>query len=110
MPGKMAGSDPRPSVRITRGAGSGQDPASILQEGRENANIDAGLFIWRISVESAERPAKLESADWDRLGCSGAAQCGGTAPKHSRRSSYTPRVNHSRDAPARSWCRIDCAP
>ena len=51
MPGKMAGSDPRPSVRITQGAGSGQHLASVLQEGRENANIDAGLgFIWRISV------------------------------------------------------------
>jgi hypothetical protein len=50
MPG--AGSDPQPSVRITRGAGSGQHLASVLQEGRENANIDAGLvFIWRISVE-----------------------------------------------------------
>ena len=33
-----------------RGAGSGQHLASVLQEGRENANIDAGLgFIWRIS-------------------------------------------------------------
>ena len=51
MPGKMAGSDPRPSVRITQGAGSGQHLASVLQEGRENANIDAGLgFIWRISA------------------------------------------------------------
>jgi hypothetical protein len=54
MPGEMAGSDPRPSVRITRGAGSGQHLASVLQEGRENANIDAGLgFIWRISVQEA---------------------------------------------------------
>ena len=52
MPGKMAGSDPRPGVRITRGAGSGQHLASVLQEGWENANIDAGLgFIWRISVK-----------------------------------------------------------
>jgi hypothetical protein len=51
MQGKMARSDPRPSVPITRGAGSGQHLASVLQEGRENANIDAGLgFIWRISV------------------------------------------------------------
>jgi hypothetical protein len=34
--------------------GSGQHPASVLQEGRENANIDAGLgFIWRISVYAA---------------------------------------------------------
>jgi len=50
MPGKMARSAPRPSVRVTRGAGSGQHLASVLQEGRENANIDAGLgFIWRIS-------------------------------------------------------------
>src|SRR5215813_10433237 len=49
----MARSDPRPSVRVTRGAGSGQHLASVLQEGRENANIDAGLgFIWRISVDS----------------------------------------------------------
>jgi hypothetical protein len=52
MPGKMARSDPRPSVRVTRGVGSGQHLASVLQEGRENANIDAGLgFIWRISVK-----------------------------------------------------------
>jgi hypothetical protein len=52
MPGKMARSDPRPSVGVTRGAGRGQHLASALQEGRENANIDAGLgFIWRISAE-----------------------------------------------------------
>jgi len=51
MPGKMARSDPRPSVRVTRGAGSDQHLASLLQEGRENANIDAGLgFIWGISA------------------------------------------------------------
>jgi hypothetical protein len=50
MPGKMARSDPRPSARVTRGAGSGQHLASVLQERRENGNIDAGLgFIWRIS-------------------------------------------------------------
>jgi hypothetical protein len=50
MPGKMAKSDPRPSVRVTRGVGSGQHLASVLQERRENANIDAGSgFIWRIS-------------------------------------------------------------
>jgi Transposase DDE domain group 1 len=42
----------RPSTsRVTRGAGSGQHLASVLQEGWENANIDAGWrFIWRISV------------------------------------------------------------
>jgi len=51
MPGKMARSDPRPSVQVTRGAGSGQHLASVLQEGRENANIEAGLgLIWRISA------------------------------------------------------------
>ena len=51
MPGKMARSNPRPSVRVTRGAGSSQHLVSVLQEGRGNANIDAGLgFIWRISV------------------------------------------------------------
>src|SRR6266446_9771939 len=38
---------------LPRGAGSGQHLASVLQEGRENANIDAGLgFIWRISDQS----------------------------------------------------------
>jgi len=42
---------PSTSVRVTRDAGSGQHLASVLQEGRENANIDAGLgFIWRISA------------------------------------------------------------
>ena len=50
--GKMARSDPRPSGRVTRGGG-GQHLASVLQEGRENANIGAGLaFIWRISVNT----------------------------------------------------------
>jgi len=49
MPGEMARSNPRPSVRVTRGAGSGQHLASVLQEGRENANIDAG---WDSSGES----------------------------------------------------------
>jgi hypothetical protein len=51
MPGKMARSDPRPSVRVTEVLVPGQHLASVLQEGRENANIDAGLgFIWRISA------------------------------------------------------------
>jgi Methyltransferase domain len=45
--------DPRAGVRVIRGAGSSQHLASVLQEGRENANIDAGLgFIWRISDQS----------------------------------------------------------
>jgi len=68
-------------------------------------------FIWRISVESAERPATLESADWDRLGIVLVLlNCGGTAPMHSWRPSYMARANRSRDAPARSWCRIDSSP
>ena len=51
MPGKMARSDPRAGVRVARGAGSSQHLASVLQDGRENGNIDAGLgFIWRISA------------------------------------------------------------
>src|SRR5262249_53584839 len=51
MPGKMRRSKPRSSPRVSRGPNSGQHLASVLQEGRENANIDAGLgFIWRISV------------------------------------------------------------
>src|SRR6516164_6030167 len=66
MPGKMPRSDPRPSVRVIRGAGSGQHLASVLQEGRENANIDAGLgFIWRISAEDArDRPRNGRAAPW----------------------------------------------
>ena len=48
MPGKMPRSDPRPSVRVIRGARSGQHLASVLQEGRENANIDA---VWDSSGE-----------------------------------------------------------
>ena len=53
MPGKNGRSDPRPNVRVTRGASSGRHLASVLQEGRENANIDGGLgFLWRISVKS----------------------------------------------------------
>src|SRR5262249_8643632 len=67
MPGKMARSDPRPSVRVTRGAGSGQHLASVLPERRENANIDAGLgFIWRISVQYIWRklvPGERDLAD-----------------------------------------------
>jgi hypothetical protein len=59
MPGELARSDPRPSARVIRGAGSGQHLASVLQEGRENANIDAGLgFIWRISANFWDAPNK----------------------------------------------------
>src|SRR5262249_47332999 len=57
MPGEMARSDPRPSARVTRGAGSGRHLASVLQEGRENANIDAALgFIWGISDKECPGP------------------------------------------------------
>jgi|SRR6516162_3382468 len=50
--GKWPDQTPRPSVRLTRGVGSGQHLASVSQEGRENANIDAGLgFIWRTLVK-----------------------------------------------------------
>src|SRR5262249_35802871 len=60
MSGKMARSDPRPNVQVTRGAGSGQHLASVLQEGQENANIDAGLgFIWGISVENLKAAVDL---------------------------------------------------
>jgi phosphonate metabolism protein PhnJ len=66
MPGKMARSDPRPIVRVTRGAGSGQHLASVLQEGRENANIDAGLgFIWRISVYAIPPHTPVISLDFE---------------------------------------------
>jgi microcystin degradation protein MlrC len=75
MPGEMARSDPRPSARVTRGAGSGRHLASVLQEGRENANIDAALgFIWRISVY-----VSYALADLTRTGLSVPANCLTTA-------------------------------
>jgi hypothetical protein len=57
MPGKMARSDldqafglPEVLVAVSL--------ASVLQEGRENANIDAGLgFIWRISAQTMQDAA-----------------------------------------------------
>ena len=58
MPGKNGQIRPSTKRSVTRGAGSGQHLASVLQEGRENANIDAGLgFIWRISVKLGPRPS-----------------------------------------------------
>ena len=39
MPGNMARSDPRPAFELPEV----QHLASVLQEARENANIDAGL-------------------------------------------------------------------
>ena len=51
MPGKWPDQSLDQAFGVTRGAGSGQHLPSVLQEGRESANIDAGLgFIWRISV------------------------------------------------------------
>jgi hypothetical protein len=49
MPGKMARSDPRPSVRITRGAGSGQHLASVLPEGQKTRTL---MPVWDSSGES----------------------------------------------------------
>jgi hypothetical protein len=71
----VARSDPRPSARVTRGAGSGRHLASVLQEGRENANIDAALgFIWGISVY-----VSYALADLTRTGLSVPANCLTTA-------------------------------
>ena len=61
MPGEMARSDPRPSVWLTRGAGSGQHLASVLQEGRENANIDA-TEKWPVGVTAHHLAGGLEEA------------------------------------------------
>jgi len=49
MPGKMPRSDPRPSVRVIRGAGSGQHLASVLQEGRKTRTL---MSVWDSSGES----------------------------------------------------------
>jgi hypothetical protein len=63
MPGEMARSDPRPSVRVTRGVGSGQHLASVLQKGRENASIVACLgFIWRISANRRHKACRACAA------------------------------------------------
>ena len=63
MPGKMARSGPRLSVRVTRGAGGGHTSRlSCKRAGKENANIDAGLgFIWRISDRSASGRGAMDS-------------------------------------------------
>jgi len=47
MPGKMARSGPRPSVRVTRGAGNGQHLASVLLQGRKGVNIHASSGVIR---------------------------------------------------------------
>ena len=62
MPGKMARSDPSTKRSGYRGAGSGQHLASVLQEGRENANIDAGLGIHleNLGVDKLD----LSSSNW----------------------------------------------
>jgi len=49
MPRKMARSDPRPSVRVTRGAGSGQHLASVLQEAGKTRTL---MPVWDSSGES----------------------------------------------------------
>ena len=73
MPGKMARSEPRPGVRVIRGAGSSQHLASVLQEGRENANVDAGLgFIWRNLGQDFFIPFGPE---WERHSCRGRSAC-----------------------------------
>jgi hypothetical protein len=63
MPGKMARSEPRPGVRVIRGAGSSQHLASVLQEGRENANL---MPVWdssgEISVKTSSFPLDLNGS------------------------------------------------
>src|SRR5262249_40814137 len=52
MPGKMARSDARPSVRVTRALVAVSTSRLSCKRAGANANIDAGLgFIWRISVK-----------------------------------------------------------
>src|SRR6516162_5518879 len=52
MPGKMARSDHRPSVRVTRGAGSGQHLGSVLQEAGKTRTL---MPVWDSSGESRIR-------------------------------------------------------
>ena len=51
MPGKMTRSDPRPSVRVTRGAGSGQHAGKTRTL----------MPVWDSSGESRLRAVDLES-------------------------------------------------
>jgi hypothetical protein len=53
MPGEMARSDPRPSFRVIRGAGSGQHLASALQEGRKTRTL---MPVWDSSGEFSAKP------------------------------------------------------
>ena len=84
MPGKLARSDPRPSVRVTRGAGSGQHLASVLQEGRENANIDT---VWDSSGES-----RLKGILIKRAPGGGVFKCGKSANGAARTARGVPKV------------------
>ena len=57
MPGKMARSDHRPSVRVTRGAGSGQHLGSVLQEAGKTRTL---MPVWDSSGESRYRDSPDE--------------------------------------------------
>jgi hypothetical protein len=52
MPGEMARPDPRPSARVTRGAGSSQHLGSVLREGRETRTL---MPVWDSSGESRSK-------------------------------------------------------
>jgi hypothetical protein len=62
MPGKMARSDHRPSVRVTRGVGSGQHLASVLQEGRRTL-----MPVWEL--QQVFLSGEYDCAGFER-GCS----------------------------------------
>src|SRR5262249_53503116 len=98
MPGKMARSDARPSVRVTRALVAVSTSRLSCKRAGANANIDAGLgFIWRISaywtVEGYRsdtqglppRYADRGSADESReRGCRGAHRRADAARLHAR--------------------------
>ena len=67
MPGKMARSDPRPSVRVTRGVGSGQHLASVLQEGLGDATDEvSGDKAWWFDFTDVEIPGTYTVVDIDK--------------------------------------------
>ena len=66
MPGKMARSAPRPPFGLPEVLGSRPHLASVLQEGRKNANIHARSGVIRgIPVETLAQAARpVDDDDW----------------------------------------------
>jgi hypothetical protein len=115
LTGEWQGPSSRPNTPSKKGAGphlSCGRHQSLRQAWAPKAGLGLFLLARSLSVntELAKLPAMHQSRRLGHPGCSGAAQCGGTAPKHSPRSRCTPRANRLIDVLGRWWCRIDFEP